>query len=119
VPFENIPTVLVLTVVALISIIISNFMSNTAAANLMIPVVTAISVLQPTLAALTVAFACSLAMSLPISTPPNAIAFATRAITTNDMARYGTLVSCCGLVLVLIALQVLQALGLFPGVAGG
>ncbi len=51
--------------------------------------------------ALVVAFAASLAMSLPISTPPNAIAFATRAITTRDMIKHGTIVSICGLILVL------------------
>ena len=51
--------------------------------------------------ALSVALASSLAMSLPISTPPNAIAFATRAVTTRDLVRYGTIVSVCGLILLL------------------
>ena len=51
--------------------------------------------------ALVVALSCSIAMSLPISTPPNAIAFATREVTTRDMARYGTLVSALGLAVLL------------------
>jgi len=105
IPFGSIPQILVLAVVAVISITISNFMSNTAASNLMIPIVMAISSLTPTLGAIGVAFACSLAMSLPISTPPNAIAFATRAVSTRDMARFGTLISVCGVVFVLVALH--------------
>jgi sodium-dependent dicarboxylate transporter 2/3/5 len=49
-------------------------------------------------------------MSLPISTPPNAIAFATRAVATRDMARYGTLVSGVGLAVLLFAFLVLGRL---------
>ena len=52
-----------------------------------------------------VAFAASLAMSLPISTPPNAIAFATREITTRDMVKYGTLVSIFGIIMTLLVLM--------------
>jgi len=58
-----------------------------------------------------IAFACSLAMSLPISTPPNAIAFATHLVTTRDMAKYGSLVSVVGLVLLVIALLLINAIG--------
>ncbi len=93
------PSIL-LVAVALASIVLSNFMSNTSAANLMIPIVTSFAVLSPQLGAVVVAFACSLAMSLPISTPPNALAFATREITTQELARYGTLVSAVGFVVV-------------------
>jgi sodium-dependent dicarboxylate transporter 2/3/5 len=95
------PVALLIVIIAF-SIVISNFMSNTAAANLLIPIVTSLSVISPVVGAIGVAFACSLAMSLPISTPPNAIAFATHAITTKDMARYGSVVSFVGLLLVAV-----------------
>jgi len=91
------------------SLIISNFMSNTAASNLMIPLVTGLSVISPVVGAIGVAFACSMAMSLPISTPPNAIAFATRAIETRDMAKYGTLLSLIGLALLVSAIFLLKS----------
>jgi sodium-dependent dicarboxylate transporter 2/3/5 len=45
-------------------------------------------------------------MSLPISTPPNAIAFATREITTRDMAKIGTIISIIGIT-ILIGLTVI------------
>lgn len=98
--------VFLLIVLAVFTVFLSNFMSNTAAANLLIPIVTAIGVFSPVLAGVTIALACSLAMSLPISTPPNALAFATQAIETRDMARYGTLFSLVGLLITLGVLAV-------------
>ncbi|OPZ03894.1 MAG: Sodium:sulfate symporter transmembrane region [candidate division BRC1 bacterium ADurb.BinA364] len=49
-------------------------------------------------------------MSMPISTPPNAIAFATRAIGTRDMARCGTLVSLAGLVVTMAFLALFRTM---------
>ena len=74
----------------------------------MIPLVTSLAVISPRVGAVAVAFACSMAMSLPISTPPNAIAFATRAITTKELARYGSIVSVFGLVLILVIILIVQ-----------
>jgi solute carrier family 13 (sodium-dependent dicarboxylate transporter), member 2/3/5 len=99
-----------LTIVVLFSIILSNFMSNTSAANVIIPIVTSLAVIDPKIGALGVALACSLAMSLPISTPPNAIAFATHAIDTRELAKYGTLMSFFGVVCILILLFILQSI---------
>lgn len=101
IPFETLPRLLIITSIMIVGLILSNFMSNAAASNLIIPIVCSISALETRLGALAVAFACSLAMSLPISTPPNAIAFATRAVTTQEMAKYGTLVSVIGLIVLL------------------
>ena len=50
-----------------------------------------------------VALGCSLAMALPISTPPNAIAYATGAIRTKDLASIGVAVGAFGLVLAVFA----------------
>ena len=78
-PFGGMSPILLICLIVPLTILISNFMSHTAAANLIIPIVATIcdssSAISGTIA---VAFAASLAMSLPISTPPNAIAFATR-----------------------------------------
>ncbi len=99
---------MLLVVFCFFAIVISNFMSNTAAANLLIPIVTSLAVISPSLGAIVVALACSMAMSLPISTPPNAIAFATQAIETKDMARYGTVVSAIGIVVMLLVLYLVR-----------
>jgi len=101
------PFLLMIAMIVL-SVVLSNFMSHTSAANLLIPIVTSLSTISPLIGAVGVAFACSLAMSLPISTPPNAIAFATRAVETRDLARYGSIVSLVGLVLLTAMVMILQ-----------
>jgi sodium-dependent dicarboxylate transporter 2/3/5 len=98
---------MLLVIMSAFAVVISNFMSNTAAANLLIPIVVSKSTLSPFIGALTVAFASSLAMSLPISTPPNAIAFATEVVETRDMARYGSLISIVGLCVMLLLVYVI------------
>lgn len=102
--------VLLLITICVFAMIISNFMSNTAASNLLIPIVTSLAVVSPSLGAIVVALGCSMAMSLPISTPPNAIAFATQAVETRDMARYGTIVSFFGLIVLLGVLYLTKGL---------
>ena len=44
-----------------------------------------------------VAISCSLAMALPVSTPPNAIAYASGDIGSKDMLKAGSLVGAVGL----------------------
>ncbi len=99
-----------LIIVILFSTLISNFMSNTSAANLIIPISTSLAVIDPKMGAVAVAFACSLAMSLPISTPPNAIAFATNEVETRDMVKYGTLMSLFGVICVIALMYILRLL---------
>lgn len=108
----SLSSMLLLAVLAVSAIALSNFMSNTAAANLLVPIAISISGISPLLGAVAVALAASMAMSLPISTPPNAIAFATREIETREMAKYGTMVSIIGVVVMLAALIGFTQLGI-------
>ena len=95
----GLPELTLLFALIAFSMIMSNFMSNTSAANLLIPIVMSLTVDSPIVGAIGVALACSLAMSLPISTPPNAIAFATGVVETRDMAKYGSVISLLGFAL--------------------
>lgn len=104
VSFLNMPPFALLSVFVIVSIVISNFMTHTSASNLIIPLVTSVSVISPIVGAIGVAFACSMAMSLPISTPPNAIAFATNQFDTKEMATYGTIVSFFGFAIITVML---------------
>ena len=83
IPFESWSPILILIVSGLICYLLSNFISNTATAALLIPILavvchgmgSSLSVIGGTSAVLIgVAIAASSAMCLPISTPPNAIA---------------------------------------------
>lgn len=90
---------------SLLAVILSTFMSNTATANLVIPVAMAIPGQNHILLTATIALSCSFAMALPISTPPNAIAFASNMIKSKDMIKAGVLVSVVSVFLLLIGYQ--------------
>ncbi len=98
-----------LAVLMLATMVVSTFMSNTAAANLLLPIgISAAALagttggLSPVQAAVSIALAASLSMALPVSTPPNAIAFARGEFTTRDMARVALLVGALGALLVIV-----------------
>jgi len=81
--------------VVLLSVGLSTFMSNTATANLLVPLVLALALSQSDRAHLAVvcAVGCSFAMALPVSTPPNAIAFASGELRASTMLRLGGAIS--------------------------
>lgn len=113
------PALVVVIVMGALGLGMSNVISHSAASNLLIPLAmglaTGIDGLEPVTIAVVLALACSLGMSLPISTPPNAIAYATGEVSTADMAKVGVVVGVVGTV-VLVALMptVWSALGLLP-----
>ena len=108
VPFGAMSPIIILIVSALICWGLSNFISNTGTAALMIPVLTAMAVsmgdrLAPVGGGLTIimgiAISASMAMSLPVSTPGNAIAYATGHVTQKQMARAGIVIGLIGLII--------------------
>jgi solute carrier family 13 (sodium-dependent dicarboxylate transporter), member 2/3/5 len=108
-PLRGGPTLLWLAVMlAVPTVLLSTFMSNTAASNLLLPIgISAVVALDGTGhvrdIAMTIALSASLAMSLPISTPPNAIAYSRNEFTTTDMARVGALIGLIGATAVVLA----------------
>ncbi len=97
IPTEN-TFVFALLIVA--TVILSIFMSNTAAANLLIPLGISLATISFGSASsevvyfgLSIALASSAAMALPISTPPNAIAYAKGVLQTKDFVKVGGFVS--------------------------
>ena len=89
---------------ALIAGIMSTVMSNTATAGLVIPLVMSLDMETGFILSLVLALAlmCSMAMSLPVTTPPNAIAFSSRAIQTKDMIVSGSIITVLGFFLVVL-----------------
>jgi sodium-dependent dicarboxylate transporter 2/3/5 len=92
-----------MAVAGLVAVVMSTVMSNTATAGLFIPLVMNLDFEQDYMLALvlTLALMCSMAMALPVSTPPNAIAFSSRAINTKDMVITGGLISIVGFAIVM------------------
>ncbi|MDH5561264.1 MAG: SLC13 family permease, partial [Deltaproteobacteria bacterium] len=92
--------ILVATIV--IASIMTTLMSNTATANLLIPI--AVSMDQSVaLLVIAIALSCSTAMALPVSTPPNAIAFGSGMLKSKDMANAGLLITLIAIALILSA----------------
>ncbi len=83
--------------------IITNFMSNTSTAALIIPIAMAMSGVNPAIMAAGIALAASSSMLLPVSTPPNAIAYGSGVIKVKDMFVTGLIITfVCILLLVSI-----------------
>lgn len=108
IPFGEWSPIVILIIAGLVCYFLSNFISNTATAALMIPILTVVcagmgdrlNVIGGTSTVLIgIAVAASAAMSLPISTPPNAIAYSTGLIEQKDMAKTGIIVGFVTLVL--------------------
>jgi len=89
--------------------LIGTFMSNTAAANLLLPIgLSAAAVmpggggLHPVHVAVSIALAASMSMALPVSTTPNAMAYAQGEFTTRDMVRVSLVISGTGVVAIIV-----------------
>lgn len=92
------------------SMFLTELMSNVALTTIFIPVVLGIAdglQMNPIILAMPVAFAASCAFMMPISTPPNAILFASGYISVKQMMRAGVLVNLSALILIFIAMMTL------------
>lgn len=101
------PAWVLVGVFAALSTGLSTFMSNTATANLLLPLCLALP--RPELigpCGLAIAFACSLAVALPISTPPMLLATATGLVRPPELLRVGLIIGAVGVVLTTIAVLV-------------
>jgi sodium-dependent dicarboxylate transporter 2/3/5 len=98
----EIPSIVLMFIFAFLTMAVSNIMSNTAASTVMIPLGMAILVGFETQVALIVALAASSAMFLPVSSPPNAIAFSTGFLEQKDFRIGGVIVGLLGPLLAIL-----------------
>lgn len=108
IPFGSFSPIAILLISGLICYLLSNFISNSATAALLMPILAFVcAAMGDTLAPIGgtptvligVAIAASSAMVLPISTPPNALAYATNLVQQKDMVRIGLIVGIISMVL--------------------
>ena len=123
IPFGSWPAVVMVVGSGLICYAMANFISHTATASLLVPILAAVGASAAVSANLAplggvstllvgVAIGSSLGMVLPISTPPNAIAAATGMIEQKDMVKTGLIMGVVGLVIGYGMLIVLGSTGL-------
>jgi sodium-dependent dicarboxylate transporter 2/3/5 len=89
---------------------LSEATSNTSAANMVVPVVIALARsagMDPVLPALAATMAASLGFLLPVSTPTNAIVYASGRVPLRFMMRYGALLDLAGIAIVSAVLAML------------
>lgn len=108
IPFGTWSPFVILLVSGIICYLLSNFISNSATAALLMPILAVVcSGMGDKLAAIGgtptvligIAVAASSAMVLPISTPPNALAFSTNLVKQNDMVKIGIIMGVISMVL--------------------
>ena len=108
IPFGDFSPLLILLLSGIICYLLSNFISNSATAALLMPILAVVCTAMgdklsmiggtPTVL-IGVAVAASSAMVLPVSTPPNALAFSTNLVHQNDMVRVGLIMGIISMVL--------------------
>ena len=121
IPFNQMGIVVVLFMLSIVAMVMATFMSNTATANLLMPIAVSIATVLSGLEAygglsvvvICVALSASMGMSLPISTPPNALAHATGMVGSKDFIKMGKFVSSIGVLLIFAAMVTLGSIGYF------
>jgi sodium-dependent dicarboxylate transporter 2/3/5 len=100
IPTDGMSALWLMLIFSYIVVVVSNFMSNTAATNIMLPIViavaTTISASATVMVAVAVALSASFAMSLPVSTPPNAIVYSSNKVKSKDFLIIGITVAILG-----------------------
>ena len=107
IPFDQWSAIMVIVGSGLICYLMANFISHTATAALFVPILAVVGSNMSSLAEfggvgtllIGVAVGSSVAMILPISTPPNALADATGMIKQKDMVKTGIIMGAVGLIL--------------------
>ena len=110
IPFASWNALVVMLVGGFICYFLSNFISNSAAANLVVPILIVVGKAMAGNPAfenmggvpamiIGITISASIAMCLPVSTPPNALAASTGMITTKQMATVGIVMGVVGFAL--------------------
>ena len=123
IPFAEWNSMALIVGSSLICLFMATFMSHTATAALLMPIMASVAAGMVAGGAMdapgaigllvTIAFASSLGMALPISTPPNAMAYATGHVEQKGMAISGTILCLIGLAFSIGLMALLGAIGFF------
>ncbi len=99
----TIPVIVMIGCVCLAVTFLTEVTSNTATANLLLPILAAAALatkIDPALIMVPATISASFAFMLPVATPPNAIVFSSEKLTIRTMAREGLVLNLIGVVVV-------------------
>ena len=93
-----------------VAIVMSEAASNTAAANMIVPIAIAVSQaagIDPVQPALGATLGASMGFMMPISTPPNAIVYSSGYVPITAMMKHGVALDIAGFVVIVLLVGVL------------
>ncbi len=108
--------IVVLLAVSLVTVMLTNFISNTATAAMFIPILLGLSRslgVSPELLVLTCGLSVSLSFITPIGTPPFTLIYSTKRVTRRDMAKAGIVITVPSILAICLFLLAADTLGLF------
>ena len=97
-------------VFSLMTVILSNFMSNTATTTILIPIAIILVSSNQVILPLVIGLSASAALFLPISTPPNAIAFSTGKLEQKDFRAGGFVAGIIGPIVIILMVLLMNAI---------
>ena len=92
----SVPMLIFLWIIVIFSIILTEFMSNTASAAMMLPLLFTLANqlhINPMILVLPATFAASYGFMLPVGTPPNAMVFSSGFVPQKDMLKAGLILN--------------------------
>ena len=104
--------IVLVVLAAAVAVATSEFTSNTASANIVVPVAIALAAAtgnEPVVAALAATFAASLGFMMPVSTPCNAIVYGTGRIPLRSMMAGGIVLDLVGVAVITAAMLILAS----------
>ena len=102
---SQVPVLVMIGIVCLAVTFLTEVTSNTATANLVLPILAATALtaaIDPRLLMVPATISASFAFMLPVATPPNAIVFASEKLTIRTMAREGFALNLIGVMVVTV-----------------
>jgi sodium-dependent dicarboxylate transporter 2/3/5 len=102
-----------LVAATVVAVLVSETTSNTASANMVVPVVIALARtagVDPLEPALGATFGASMGFMLPVSTPCNAIVYGSGYVPIGRMVKYGLLLDVVGTVVIIAMVRLLVPL---------
>ena len=108
--FKEFSPFIIAIFVAAVIIFLTELTSNTAVAQMILPVMASVSIamgIHPFLLMIVATLSSSLAFMLPVGTPPNTIVFASERLKISDMVKAGFAVNIMGIILVTVLVYLL------------
>ena len=106
----NLSPILIVLIAALVINFLTELTSNTATAQMILPIMASVSVavgIHPLFLMIVATLSSSMAFMLPVATPPNTIVFASERIKIADMVKAGFAVNIMGVILVTLIIYLL------------